>query len=241
MTTATANVSNRGRWLVLLAAFLGWMFDGLEMGIFPLVARPALQSMMPAEAAAAPDQFIGLWMGHITALFLVGAALGGLAFGWLGDRLGRVRSMVLSILTYSVFTGLCFFAAQPWHLGALRFLAAFGMGGEWSLGVALVMESWPREKSPLLAGVIGVASNVGFVLIAIVGMSFQVTRESWRWVMVAGAAPAVLALVIQFFVPESEKWKQAVQRGASRPLQEIFSPCDWSRPRCSPLLLLRLP
>ena len=119
--TATAtggSVSTRAQWLVLAAAFLGWMFDGVEMGIFPLVARPALQSMMPASALG-QDQFVGLWMGRITALFLVGAAVGGLGFGWLGDRLGRVRAMTLSILTYSVFTGLCFFAQEPWQLGAL--------------------------------------------------------------------------------------------------------------------------
>src|SRR5207247_4189996 len=143
----------RGQWLVLIAAFLGWMFDGLEMGIFPLVARPALQDMM--QGAGGGDQFVGLWMGRITALFLVGAACGGLTFGWLGDRIGRVRSMSLSILTYSIFTGLCFFAQEPWQLGALRFVAAFGMGGEWSLGVALVRECWPRDKRPLLAGIIG--------------------------------------------------------------------------------------
>src|ERR1017187_9012034 len=130
-----SSTSSRAQWLVLAAAFLGWMFDGVEMGIFPLVARPALQSMMPASALG-QDQFVGLWMGRITALFLVGAAAGGLGFGWLGDRLGRVRAMTLSILTYSVFTCLCFFARDPWQLGTLRFIAAFGMGGEWSLGVA---------------------------------------------------------------------------------------------------------
>src|SRR5437667_3731043 len=90
----------RPQWLVLAAAFLGWMFDGLEMGIFPLVARPALQTMLPAAAAGlGQDQFVGTWMGRITALFLVGAACGGVTFGWLGDRLGRVRAMTLSILT----------------------------------------------------------------------------------------------------------------------------------------------
>src|SRR5437667_12108081 len=88
----------RPQWLVLAAAFLGWMFDGLERGCFPLVARPALQSMMPAAAALGQDQFVGLWMSRITASFLVGAACGGLVFGWLGDRLGRVRAMTLSIL-----------------------------------------------------------------------------------------------------------------------------------------------
>src|SRR5437667_2228051 len=213
----------RAQWLVLAAAFLGWMFDGLEMGIFPLVARPALQTMIPASTALAPDQFVGTWMGRITALFLVGAACGGLVFGWLGDRMGRVRAMTLSILTYSVFTGLCFFAQQPWHLGALRFVAAFGMGGEWSLGVALVMESWPRDKRPLLAGIIGAAANVGFALIAVLGLYWRVTQSSWRWVMLAGAAPAVLTFFIQMFVPESESWKESVKAGASRPIREIFS------------------
>src|SRR3954452_15684542 len=143
--------ANTARWLVLAAAFLGWMFDGLEMGIFPLVARPALQTMLPAANTLNPDQFVGTWMGRITALFLVGAACGGLVFGWLGDRFGRVRAMTLSILTYSLFTAACFFAAHPWQLGFFRFIAAVGMGGEWSLGVALVMEAWPKEKRPLLA------------------------------------------------------------------------------------------
>jgi MFS family permease len=162
-------------------------------------------------------------MGRITALFLVGAAVGGLGFGWLGDRVGRVRAMTLSILTYSIFTGLCFFAQQPWHLGMLRFIAAFGMGGEWSLGVALVMEAWPSSKRALLAGIIGVASNAGFLLIALVGFAFVVTRESWRWIMIAGTAPAVLALAIQMWVPESERWKAAVHERASRPVREIIS------------------
>src|SRR3989441_828968 len=217
---ATAKIT-KDQWLVLLAAFLGWMFDGLEMGIFPLVARPALQDMMPVVPDIKPDQFVGLWMSYITALFLVGAALGGLVFGWIGDRLGRVRAMTLSILTYSVFTGLCFFAQQPWQLGALRFIAAFGMGGEWSLGVALVMEAWPANRRPLLAGLIGAAANAGYALIAVAAMFFKVTPHSWRWVMLAGAVPALLALLIQYFVPESERWREAVKKKASRPIREI--------------------
>src|SRR5579885_1439900 len=86
-----------GKWMVLFAAFLGWMFDGMEMGIFPLVARPALQDLMHVT----DDKVVGEWMSIITACFLVGAALGGFVFGWLGDRLGRVRAMMLSVLTYS--------------------------------------------------------------------------------------------------------------------------------------------
>ena len=115
--------ARRAQFLVLAAAFLGWMFDGLEMGIFPLVARPALQQMQQA-AGVVDEQFVQFWMGRITALFLLGAAAGGLVFGWLGDRVGRVRAMTWSILTYSLCTGLAYFAQEPWHLGAFRFIAA---------------------------------------------------------------------------------------------------------------------
>lgn len=227
MPVATAEAPNatqvRGQWMVLLAAFLGWMFDGVEQGVFPLVARPALQDLLGVEA----DKLLGPWMGYITALFLVGAAGGGLVFGWLGDRVGRVRAMILSILAYSLFTGCGYFARAPWQLGAFRFLAAVGMGGEWSLGVALVMECWPERRRPLLAGAIGAAANLGFGLLGALGTLFEVTRGSWRWVMLAGAVPALLTLFIARYVPESQRWKESVQEGNSRPFHEIFSPKLW--------------
>ena len=207
--------------MVLLAAVLGWMFDGLEMGIFPLVARPALIEMQTV-AGIADDKFVGLWMGRVTAFFLLGAAFGGLVFGWLGDKIGRVRAMSASILCYSLFTGLCYFAKTPGQLCFFRFIAALGMGGEWALGVALVMEVWPTRLRPLMAGIIGAAANVGYVLIALLGIQFPVTQHSWRWVMLVGAGPALLTFFIRLFVPESEKWKESVKQGASQPLREIF-------------------
>ncbi len=215
-------INARGRWLVLTAAFLGWMFDGLEMGIFPLVARPALQEMQAASGVL-DEQFVQTWMGRITALFLLGAAAGGVLFGWLGDRIGRVRAMTLSILCYSLFTGLAYFAQQPWHLGAFRFIGALGMGGEWSLGVALVMECWPSDKRPLMAGLIGAAANCGYAIIAVIGIFFSITQQSWRWVMLVGAMPALLTFFIRLFVPESARWKEAIKKGPSRPVREIFS------------------
>src|SRR5438874_9892189 len=92
----------RGQWMALVAALLGWMFDGLEMGLFPLVARPALRDLL----GATDERVISLWFSVATAGFLIGAAAGGVLFGWLGDRLGRVRAMVLSVLTYALFSGL---------------------------------------------------------------------------------------------------------------------------------------
>ena len=210
----------RGQWLTLIAAFLGWMFDGMEMGIFPIIGRPALQSLLGSTAT---EGLVGEWFGFITAVFLVGAALGGVLFGWLGDRIGRVHAMTVSVLVYSLFTGASYFAETPWHLASLRFLAALGMGGEWALGVALVMESWPGIARPVLAGIIGAASNVGFLIIGLVTWSYKVDPTQWRWVMLVGATPAALTFFIRIFVPESERWKAAAAVRTKSPLAEVFS------------------
>src|SRR5262245_22923654 len=128
MNDTSANVSTFGKWMALTAALLGWLFDGLEMGLFPLVARPALRDLLPETG----EQTINQWLGIINAFFLVGAATGGVLFGWLGDRLGRVRAMMLSVLVYALVSGACGFATSAWQIGVLRFVASLGMGGEWS-------------------------------------------------------------------------------------------------------------
>ena len=214
-----------GQWLVLAAAFLGWMFDGVEMGLFPLIARPALLEMLPVTDMTAKQisGMVGQWNGFLVAAFMLGAASGGLVFGWIGDKIGRVRGMAISILVYSIFTGACYFATSPEQLFVLRFIAALGMGGQWSLAVALVMECWPEKFRPILSGVIGAAANVGFLLISIVGMNFAVTQESWRIMMLAGAVPGVLALLVIFFVPESERWKASVGQRRTTPPRARFS------------------
>lgn len=209
--------------MVCGAAFLGWLFDGFEMGLFPIVARPALMDMYPGQGEV--DAYVGQWMGWITAVFLLGAAAGGFLFGFLGDRLGRVKAMTLSILTYSIFTGMGYFAQSPWDLAGYRFLASLGMGGEWSLGVALVMESWPERWRPLMAGVIGAAANFGFLLVGAVGKFRVVTQDDWRWMWLVGIAPAGLVFLIRLFVPESEKWKTAKAKSKGHsPIREVLSP-----------------
>ncbi|HEX7862785.1 MAG TPA: MFS transporter [Verrucomicrobiae bacterium] len=225
MVTEKKRGITRGQWMVLLAAFLGWLFDGFEIGLFPVVARPALKSFAAtfAPAGISPDAFVGQWMGYITAAFLFGAAAGGFIFGWMGDRIGRVRAMALSILTYSLFTALGYFAQSPTHLAVFRFVAALGMGGEWSLGVALVMECWPEKWRPLMAGFIGAAANIGILLVAYVAKLWSVTETSWRGMFLIGAVPAVLVFLIRLFVPESEKWK-AVANPNTKPLREVFRP-----------------
>jgi MFS family permease len=223
-----------GRWMALTAALLGWLFDGFEMGLFPLIGGPALAELLGPAAATDATQ----WFGAIIAVFLVGAATGGVFFGWLGDRIGRVRAMSLSIFTYAVFTGLCGFATEAWHIAALRFVASLGMGGEWSLGVALVNEIWPNKSRALIAGLIGAAANLGFLTVGLLSIglhSFIATIESlllgtgisasvvssllansgWRFLMISGALPALLIFFIRLFVPESRKWEHEKARGAT--------------------------
>jgi SHS family sialic acid transporter-like MFS transporter len=223
-----------GAWMALLAALLGWMFDGAEMGIFSMIGRQAVRDLLNTT----DESVVGLWFGIITAGFLVGAATGGVLFGWLGDRIGRVRAMALSVLTYALFTGLCGFAALPWQVGILRFIASLGMGGEWSLGVALVMEVWPNKSRAFMAGLIGAAANVGYLLVGFIGLallqligSFRegllalglpegwvemlVRNNGWRMMMMLGTVPAVLTFFIRIFVPESEKWEKEREAGST--------------------------
>jgi MFS family permease len=226
--------SDAGKWMALTAALLGWMFDGFEMGLFPLIGGPALADLLgPAAATQAAG-----WFGAIIAVFLVGAATGGVLFGWLGDRIGRVRAMSLSIFTYAIFTGLCGFAHEAWHIAALRFVASLGMGGEWSLGVALVNEIWPSKSRALIAGLIGAAANLGFLMVGVLSIGLHsfilaieelllaagvpatavsrlLANSGWRFLMISGALPALLIFFIRLFVPESKKWEREKARGAT--------------------------
>jgi MFS family permease len=230
MGSADRRPGDAGKWMALTAALLGWMFDGFEMGLFPVISRPALIDLLGFAGLdmtqEGRENLVALWNSLAIAAFLIGAATGGVLFGWLGDRLGRVRAMTLSILTYALCSGLGGFAAAPWQIVAVRFVAALGMGGEWSLGVALVMEVWGGRSRALLAGLIGAAGNLGYLTVAL--LSLGITSVSgglrdlgvppqwaqWRLMMLMGMAPALLTFLIRLFVPESASWEQ--ERGTGR-------------------------
>src|SRR5687768_4921791 len=149
------------QWKSGAAAWLGWMFDGLDMHLYTLVAIPFVAELLATDRK---DPAVGLHASWIQASFLIGWALGGSVFGRLGDRLGRSRALVLTILTYACFTGLSFFAQTWWQLLAFRFLAALGIGGEWAVGAALLAETWPHRWRPWVAAVLQSAVNVGVIL-----------------------------------------------------------------------------
>src|SRR4051794_32977851 len=196
-----ANVT-RAQWLTLTAALLGWAFDGFEMGVFPVVARPALRDLLGGEAS---EEKVRQWNAVLSAAFLFGASAGGWLFGWLGDRLGRVRAMTLSVLTYAVLTGCCGLAGSAWQLAALRFCAALGMGGEWALGVALVMETWPAEARPVLAGLIGAVANLGYCVVAGLSLAVSAGEGSWRAVLLLCAFPPLLPFFPPLVLPEADR------------------------------------
>ena len=182
------------------------------------------------EMAQAREASIGEWYGLLIAAFLLGAALGGYLFGWIGDRFGRAKAMGMSILWYSVFSAVTVVATDPTQLLVIRFVTCMGVGGMWPNGIALVSEAWPSISRPLLAGVIGTAANVGIFMINWIANYQHVTVDNWRWIMWLGATPTVLGLFVILVVPESPRWlalrKYGSQDAADKPvgLGEIFRP-----------------
>jgi MFS family permease len=224
-------MTRAGRLLVLAVAFLGWMFAGVEMSIFVPATRPAIEDFLRHETSLDARSLAVLadeWLSLYLMAFFLGAALGGALLGWLGDRFGRVRALGLSILCYSIVTGLSYLATGPWQLLWLRFIACLGIGGLWPAAVALVTEAWPAVSRPALAGLIGAAANVGFLLLGVIMIQHPVTPDSWRWVLLLGASPALLGVFVLLAVPESPAWLEGRWRSAgltaASPLREVFRP-----------------
>ena len=193
------------QWKAGIAAWLGWLFDGLDMHLYTLVAAPFVMQLLQVGSLA--DSKVKLYSSWIQAAFLIGWALGGGFFGRIGDLLGRSRALSLTILTYALFTGLSSFAQTWWHLLIFRFLAALGIGGEWAVGSALLAETWPRRWRPWIAAVLQTGVNIG-VLVACVTV-FLMADQNPRWVFLIGILPALLVFWIRRAVPEPEEWYAA--------------------------------
>jgi MFS family permease len=197
------------QWKSGVAAWLGWLFDGLELHLYTLVATPLVVQLLQASSAA--DPAVKEKSAYIQAAFLVGWAIGGAFFGRIGDILGRSRALALTVLTYAVCTGLCAFAQTWWQLMIFRFVAALGIGGEWAVGASLLTETWPRAWRPWMAAVLQTGVNIGILLSAAVValLSLFLPPNAERWVFLVGVLPALLVFWIRRHVPEPETWQRA--------------------------------
>jgi MFS family permease len=216
----------RYHWFVLAVAAAGWLFDCLDQQLFVL-ARPAAMRDLVTEVSES-QQARGVTLekarsdaGNLaTSIFLAGWATGGLFFGMLGDRIGRAKTMLITILLYSVCTGLSALSTGLWDFCFYRFLTGLGVGGEFAVGVALVAEVMPASARPRSLSLLQAFSAVGNVTAAMVYLSLGVAEEEglvespWRVMFVIGAAPALLALLIRARLKEPEKWSQASHAGA---------------------------
>lgn len=188
-----------------LAAWLGWLFDGLDMHLYTLVAAPFVMELILASSTS--DPHVKRYSSYIQAAFLVGWALGGAFFGRIGDLMGRSRALSLTILTYAIFTGLSFFAQTWWQLMIFRFLAALGIGGEWAVGSSLLSETWPKRWRPWIAAVLQTGVNLGVLLAC--ATTFVLADKPPRYVFLVGILPAFLVLWIRKAVREPEEWHKA--------------------------------
>jgi predicted MFS family arabinose efflux permease len=206
------------QWKSGVAAWLGWLFDGLDMHLYTLIAAPFVAQLLDV---AQSDKSVGRYSSWIQAAFMLGWALGGGFFGQLGDRLGRSRTLVLTIMTYAIFTGAGFFAQTWWHLLIFRFLAALGIGGEWAVGAALLAETWPKGWRYLLAAILQTAVNIGILLAGVTAYMMSGLPE--RYVFLAGLAPALIVLWIRRVVPETADWHRARETAMRQPrLADLF-------------------
>ena len=193
------------QWKSGIAAWLGWLFDGLDMHLYGLVAAPFVAYLIGVTDVAHPD--VKEKSSWIQAAFLIGWALGGGFFGRLGDKLGRSRALSLTILTYALFTGLSFFAQTWWQLLIFRFVSALGIGGEWAVGSSLLSETWPRRWRPWIAAVLQTGVNLGVLLACLT--TFLMAGLHPKWVFLVGVLPALMVFWIRRHVPEPEEWHHA--------------------------------
>jgi MFS family permease len=225
---------NSYQWFVLIVAALGWLLDCFDQQLFVLARQSAMRDLLPGTASQATIDEYGT---YATSVFLMGWGIGGLIFGVMGDRIGRTRTMIITILMYSIFTGLSAASRNFWDFALYRFLTGMGVGGEFAVGVALVAEVMPDRARPYCLSVLQALSAVGNISAALVGMSMGALIEAnlvesvWRPMFVIGAVPAVLALVVRWRLREPERWQQAAHEDAvARKLgsyRELFSNPRW--------------
>lgn len=214
-------LSRPARAAVLAAAILAMVCDGVELGMMPVASLAVSRTLLGAAWTPTAG---GDWFARWTAGLMLGAAVGGVAVGVLGDRFGRTRAMGASVLVYSAFAGLGAAARDPWEMLLLRFLVGVGVGGLWPNAMALVTECWSGASKALVTGATSAALNAGILLLALLTRAVPVTDDSWRWLFRLAAAPALLGVAILLVLPESPAWRAQGGRRARTPLALLLGP-----------------
>ncbi len=233
---------NRYHWFVLLIAALGWLFDTMDQQLFNLARVPAMKELLPHALGQPPEKDLVTFYGALaTSVFMIGWATGGLVFGVLGDRIGRAKVMMWTILIYSVCTGLSAFSVGFWDFAFYRFLTGLGVGGEFAVGVSLVAEVMPSRARPFALGLLQALSAVGNVTAALMNITLGQVESSggleslvvadtpvkaWRILFIIGTLPAILTIFIRRNLKEPETWKAQADAGLGKQLgsfSELFS------------------
>jgi len=235
----------RYHWFVLLVASMGWLFDCLDQQLFIVARAPAMRQLLFGETPTASQEEINKavtkYGGYATSIFMIGWATGGLIFGVMADRIGRAKTMIITILMYSAFTGLSALSVGFWDFTVYRFLTGLGVGGEFAVGVALVAEVMPDAARPFALGLLQALSTVGNIMAALINigvgqlvmMDVMSVGNAWRWMFVVGSAPALLAVLIRRRLKEPERWQSVVASGTgpkkAGSYAELFGDPVWRR------------
>src|SRR5688572_13648252 len=218
------------QWTVVFAAWLGWGFDIFDGLLFNFIAPNVIPTLLGlpigSPEASAPTLW---WTAALTSLLLLGWALGGTIFGRIADRIGRTRTLMLTMLLYSIGTALCAFAPNIWSLAIFRFIASLGIGGEWAAGAAMVAEVVPEKRRVEAGALLYTSAPFGLALATLVtylvaGVWFKDQPEvSWRYVFLSGLIPAFFAIAVRYFIKEPDRWTALKDRTAPK-VRELFAP-----------------
>lgn len=218
------------QWLVLFAAWLGWGFDVFDGLLFNFVAPNCVPTLLgiplnTPEAKAATLQ----WTGYLTSLLLIGWGIGGILFGRVADKIGRTRTLLLTMTMYSLGTALCAFAPNIWALMAFRVIASLGIGGEWAAGAAMVAEVMPEKRRIEAGALLYTSAPFGLFLATFVNSTIQKSwmpgspEIAWRYVFLTGLIPAAVAFIVRMFVKEPERWKSVAEQAHVK-IRDLFTP-----------------